>query len=166
MADGMSPAESAEDMSVHESFMRQALELAGQAAQAGEVPVGAVIVKDGIVIGTGRNRTEETRNPFMHAEMNAMQEALDRVGGWRLTGCDMYVTLEPCSMCAGAAVHARLDSIIIGTADPKAGACGSVLDITSEKRLNHQPAIVTGVLRQECSQILKDFFREIRRKKK
>lgn len=166
MTDDMTVTEGQDGSDIREGFMREALVLAGQAAEAGEVPVGAVIVKDGRIIGRGRNRTEETKNPFMHAELNAMQEALKEVGGWRLTDCDMYVTLEPCSMCAGAIVHARLGSVFIGTDDPKAGACGSVLDITSEKKLNHQPVVEKGLLRQECSQILKDFFREIRRRKK
>lgn len=150
----------------HEYFMREALKLAHAAADAGEVPVGAVIVKDGAVIGSGRNRTEETKNPFAHAEMNAMQEALTAVGGWRLADCDMYVTLEPCSMCAGAIVHARLKNVYIGTLDPKTGACGSVMNILADKHLNHQPYVETGILQEECSEILKNFFRQLRRNKK
>lgn len=149
-----------------EYFMREALKLAQAAADAGEVPVGAVIVKDGAVIGRGRNRTEETKNPFAHAEMNAMQEALTAVGGWRLADCDMYVTLEPCSMCAGAIVHARLKNVYIGTSDPKTGACGSVMNILADKHLNHQPYVETGILQEECSEILKNFFRQLRRNKK
>lgn len=149
-----------------EYFMREALELAQAAADAGEVPVGAVIVKDGAVIGCGRNRTEETKNPFAHAEMNAMQEALTAVGGWRLADCDMYVTLEPCSMCAGAIVHARLKNVYIGTSDPKTGACGSVMNILADEHLNHQPYVETGILQEECSEILKNFFRQLRRNKK
>lgn len=149
-----------------EYFMREALKLAQAAADAGEVPVGAVIVKDGAVIGRGRNRTEETKNPFAHAEMNAMQEALTAVGGWRLADCDMYVTLEPCSMCAGAIVHARLKNVYIGTSDPKTGACGSVMNILADEHLNHQPYVETGILQEECSEILKNFFRQLRRNKK
>ncbi len=149
-----------------EYFMREALKLAAAGAGAGEVPVGVVIVKDGVIIGRGRNRTEELKDPLAHAEMNAMKEALAAVGGWRLTGCDMYVTLEPCSMCAGAIVHARLNKVYIGTTDPKTGACGSVMNILADKHLNHQPEVETGILQEECSDILKNFFRQLRRNKK
>lgn len=149
-----------------EYFMREALKLAAAGAGAGEVPVGVVIVKDGVIIGRGRNRTEELKDPLAHAEMNAMKEALAAVGGWRLTGCDMYVTLEPCSMCAGAIVHARLKKVYIGTTDPKTGACGSVMNIPADKHLNHQPEVETGILQEECSDILKNFFRQLRRNKK
>jgi tRNA(adenine34) deaminase len=148
-----------------ESFMREALKLAADGAAAGEVPVGAVVVKDGEIIGRGRNRTEELKNPFAHAEMNAMKEALEASGGWRLTDCEMYVTLEPCAMCAGAVVHARIKKIYIGTQDPKTGACGSVMNILADKHLNHQPETETGILQEECSQLLKNFFRQLRRNK-
>lgn len=147
-----------------ETYMREALRLAEEAAGQEEVPVGAVVVRDGVIIGRGRNRTEERKDPLQHAEMLAIKEALAAAGGWRLIGCDLYVTLEPCAMCAGAAVHSRIRRVIIGTEDPKTGACGSVLDVTGEPRLNHHPEIVRGVLREECSQILKDFFRKRRRK--
>lgn len=146
-------------------FMREALGLAHEAAQAGEVPVGAVVVHDGMVISAARNRTEERKDPLAHAEMLAIQEALCAVGGWRLTDCDMYVTLEPCAMCAGAIVHARIRNLFIGTPDPKTGACGSVMNITADPHLNHHPQVVTGILREECSGILKEFFRQLRRKK-
>jgi len=148
-----------------EDYMRQALDLAVEASEVREVPVGAVIVKDGEIIGRGRNRTFETKNPLAHAEMIAMTEALENIGGWRLVDCDMYVTLEPCSMCAGAIVHSRLRKVYIGTPDSKAGACGSVLDITGEKRLNHQPEIEIGILQPECERILKEFFKKLRGKK-
>ncbi len=151
-------------MQEFEQYMREALRLAEEAAEQGEVPVGAVVVKDGAIIGKGRNRTEERKDPLAHAEMLAMQEALTAVGGWRLVDCDLYVTLEPCAMCAGAIVHCRLRRLVIGTEDPKTGACGSVLDVTGETRLNHQPEVFRGVLREECSRILKNFFRERRRK--
>lgn len=147
-------------------FMREALSLACEAAAAGEVPVGAVIVKDGTIVGKARNRTEERKDPFAHAEMLAMREALSAVGGWRLTDCDMYVTLEPCAMCAGAIVHARIRNLFIGTEDPKTGACGSVMNITAEPHLNHHPYVETGILQEECSQVLKEFFRQLRRNKK
>ncbi len=147
-------------------FMREALKLAAEGACAGEVPVGTVIVREGVIIGRGRNRIEELKDPLSHAEMNAMKEALTAVGGWRLTGCDMYVTLEPCAMCAGAIVHARLKKVYIGTTDPKTGACGSVMNILADKHLNHQPDVETGILQEECSNILKNFFRQLRRNKK
>ncbi len=147
-------------------FMEEALSLAREAAAAGEVPVGAVIVKDGTVIAKARNRTEEKKDPFAHAEVLAMKQALLAVGGWRLTDCDMYVTLEPCAMCAGAIVHARIRNLFIGTEDPKTGACGSVMNITAEPHLNHHPYVETGILGEECSRILKEFFRQLRRNKK
>lgn len=152
------------EMSLHESFMREALKLAAEAGEAAEVPVGAVVVKDGSIIGRGKNTTVAEKNPLRHAEMNAINDALQAAGGWRLTGCDLYVTLEPCSMCAGAIVHSRIRKLIIGAADPKTGACGSVLDITGEHRLNHNPEVITGVLGDECSGILKKFFKKLRRK--
>lgn len=148
----------------YEFFMREALRLAAEAADEGEVPVGAVVVLGDEIIGRGRNSTVRDKNPLSHAEMNAIREALPKVGGWRLVDCELYVTLEPCAMCAGAVVHARLRKLIVGAPDPKTGACGSVLDVTGEKRLNHQPQVIRGVLREECSRILKDFFRELRRK--
>lgn len=154
----------ADELPEDEIYMREALRLAEEAASRGEVPVGAVVVKDGEIIGRGRNRTEERKDPLEHAEILAMKDALPAVGGWRLVGCDLYVTLEPCAMCAGAAVHSRVRRLVIGTEDPKAGACGSVLDVTGEPRLNHHPEVVRGVLREECSNILKDFFRKRRRK--
>ena len=147
-------------------FMNEALKLAADAGSACEDPVGAVVVKDGMIIGRGKNRTEETKNPFAHAEMIAMTEALAAVGGWRLTGCDLYVTLEPCAMCAGAIVHGRIRRVVIGTMDPKTGACGSVMNVLAEEQLNHQPEVAAGVLQEECSGILKEFFRQLRRKKK
>ena len=146
-------------------FMREALSLAHEAAQAGEVPVGAVIVHDGRVISVARNRTEERKDPLAHAEMLAIQEALCAVGGWRLKNCDMYVTLEPCAMCAGAIGHARIRNLFIGAPDPKTGACGSVMNITADPHLNHHPQVVTGILKEECSGILKEFFRQLRRRK-
>ncbi len=149
-------------MSEREYFMREALLLAEEAARNREVPVGAVVVRNGVITGRGRNRTEEKKDPLAHAEMEAMRDAISRRLGFRLTGCEMYVTLEPCAMCAGAIVHARIARLFIGTPDPKAGACGSVMDITGNTRLNHRPEVVTGVLRDECSGILKKFFKELR----
>ena len=153
-----------EQLTKAEYYMREALRLASSAAGRGEVPVGAVIVRDGEIIGRGANRTIALRDPTAHAEMLAVRDALPAAGGWRLTDCDMYVTLEPCAMCAGALIHTRIRSLYIGTPDPKSGACGSLLDITGTPGLNHHPDVYTGILREECSAILKSFFRELRRK--
>lgn len=145
--------------------MREALKEAKKAAQLGEVPIGAVVVKDGIIVGRGHNETETKKDPTAHAEMEAIREAAKTLGGWRLLNCDMYVTAEPCSMCAGAIVWSRIENLYIGTMDPKAGACGSVFNIVQEQKLNHNVKTETGILQDECSQILKDFFRNLRRTK-
>ena len=147
---------------MHEEYMRMALKLAKEAAEAGEVPVGAVIVKDGVVVGEGRNSTESDKDPTCHAEIKAIRQAAERLGGWRLFGCSMYVTAEPCSMCAGAIVLARIDELFIGTTDPKAGACVSLYSIPTDSRLNHRVKLTVGVLQEECSAVLKDFFRKLR----
>ena len=144
--------------------MREALMLAQEAADNVEVPVGAIIVKDGVIIGRGRNRTVDKKNPLAHAEMEAMTDAILKHVGFRLTDCDMYVTLEPCAMCAGAIVHSRIARVFVGTPDPKSGACGSVMDIPGNARLNHHPEVVTGVLQDRCSGILKNFFKDLRSK--
>lgn len=148
-----------------EHFMREALTLAQEAADEGEVPVGAVVVRDGKIIGRGRNRREIGKNALAHAEIEAIDMACRTLGGWRLSGCDLYVTLEPCPMCAGAIINARIDRVIQGSADPKAGSCGSVVDLFSLP-YNHRPVLVCGVLEQECSDILRDFFRSLRCKRK
>ncbi len=144
------------------SFMREALRLADEAAEAGEVPVGALAVHAGRVIGLGRNVREGDRDPLGHAELLALRAAAEALGAWRLTGVTLYVTLEPCAMCAGALVNARVDRVVYGCPDPKAGAAGSVLDVLGEPRLNHHPLVVGGVLAEECSVRLKAFFRERR----
>ncbi|MCI7146840.1 MAG: tRNA adenosine(34) deaminase TadA [Candidatus Fimisoma sp.] len=146
-----------------EKFMKAALKEAEKAAAMGEVPIGAVVVKDGIIIGRGHNKTETAKDPTAHAEMEAIRAASAALGGWRLLGCDMYVTAEPCSMCAGAIVWSRIENLYIGTMDPKAGACGSVFNIVQEDKLNHQVNVTTGILQEECSRLLKDFFRSLRR---
>ncbi len=143
--------------------MKAALKEAEKAAAMGEVPIGAVVVKDGIIIGRGHNKTETAKDPTAHAEMEAIRAASAVLGGWRLLGCDMYVTAEPCSMCAGAIVWSRIENLYIGTMDPKAGACGSVFNIVQEDKLNHQVNVTTGILQEECSRLLKDFFRSLRR---
>ncbi|MEE9391090.1 MAG: tRNA adenosine(34) deaminase TadA [Planctomycetota bacterium] len=146
----------------HDRFMRQALKEAEAALEAGDVPVGAVIVKDGRVIGRGHNQREVLCDPTAHAEMIAITQAAAALESWRLTGATLYVTLEPCSMCAGALVLGRVKQVVFGAADPKAGACGSVLNIVQSRALNHRLDIIPGVLVDECAGILKDFFRQKR----
>ena len=145
--------------------MKEALAEAKKAAAAGEVPVGAVIVKDGEIIGRGHNETETAKDPTAHAEMIAIRQAAKNLGGWRLTGCTMYVTTEPCSMCAGAIVWSRISRLFIGSMDPKSGACGSVFNIPQESRLNHFVEIETGLMQEECSSLMKSFFKELRKRK-
>lgn len=148
-------------MNTDEQYMQLALELAAEAAAEGEVPVGAVIVRDGTVIGTGRNRREKDKNALAHAELEAIDAACRKLGGWRLPECTLYVTLEPCPMCAGAIINARIDRVVQGTADPKAGSCGSVVDLFSLP-YNHKPAVTAGVLEEACKTQLQDFFRQLR----
>ncbi len=145
--------------------MIEALKEAEKAMAKGEVPVGAIVVKDGEIIGRGHNLTASLNDPTAHAEMNAIREATAFLGGWRLTGCNMYVTVEPCPMCAGALVWSRIAKLYIGTMDPKTGACGSIFNIVSCNKLNHKVEIETGVMKQECEGIMKDFFKELRKKK-
>ena len=149
----------------HEAFMAIALEEARAAAQAGDVPVGAVIVRDGQVIARGRNLREVEKNALCHAETVAIPRACQALGGWRLPGCSLYVTLEPCPMCAGAIINARVEQVIFGASDPKAGCCGSVVDLFSLP-FNHHPQVIGGILHQECAGLLKDFFAQRRRPKK
>lgn len=141
-----------------ETFMRVALDLAKQAQDAGEVPVGAVVVRDGIIIGRGFNAPISRHDPSAHAEMLALREAAQQVGNYRLPGCDLYVTLEPCVMCVGAIFHARIARVIFGARDYKTGACGSVVDLPASAQLNHHATVTGGMLAQECGQILSDFF--------
>ncbi|MBQ9393506.1 MAG: nucleoside deaminase [Oscillospiraceae bacterium] len=145
----------------HEKYMAQALELARQAAAAGEVPVGCVIVHHGTVVGRGRNRREEKRSALSHAEMEAIAQANQTLGSWRLEECTLYVTLEPCPMCAGAILNARIGRVYYGARDEAMGACGGVMNLFMES-FPHPPALVGGVLAQECAQVLSDFFRELR----
>lgn len=146
-------------------YMIEALEEAKKAAEEGEVPIGAIIVKDGEIVGRGHNRVENLKDPTEHAEMSAIRMAADTLGGWRLLGCEMYVTAEPCSMCAGAIVWSRIEKLYIGTMDPKAGACGSVFNIPQDSRLNHFTEIETGLMQEECSSIMKNFFKALRKRK-
>ncbi len=143
--------------------MREALEEARQAADIGEVPVGAVIVRNGQVIARAHNTREIEKDPTGHAEMLAIKHAATLLKDWRLIGCTLYVTLEPCFMCAGAIVNARLSTVVFGALDPKAGAAGSLANVLADARLNHRPEVVSGVLSEECGGILKAFFRAARR---
>ena len=140
------------------TFMDLALDEAHAAADAGEVPIGCVIVCDGDLIAQAGNRTLADRDPTAHAEMVAIRRAAEALGNERLADCDLYVTLEPCAMCAGAIVLARVPRVVFGTTDPKAGAAGSVLDVLAEPRLNHRPAVTGGVLAADCAALLRDFF--------
>lgn len=151
-------------MTQDEQFMKLALSLAEEAAAEGEVPVGAVVVRDGEVVGTGRNRRETLRNPLAHAEVEAIDAAARRLGGWRLCGCTLYVTLEPCPMCTGAIINARPERIVFGARDAKAGSCGSVTDLFALP-YNHRPSVTEGVLAEECAAVLSAFFRQLRQKK-
>jgi tRNA(adenine34) deaminase len=141
-----------------ETFMREALALARQAGESGEVPVGAVLVKDGAVVGRGYNRPVSGRDPTAHAEVVALREAASHIGNYRLGDCELFVTLEPCAMCAGAIMHARVKRVVYGATDPKSGACGSVVNLFAEDRLNHHAAVVGGVLSNEAAQLLQEFF--------
>ena len=141
-----------------EIFMRVALELARKAASLGEVPVGAVVVKDGGIVGHGFNAPISRHDPSAHAEMTALRDAAQRLGNYRLVDCELFVTLEPCLMCAGAVMHARITRLVYGASDPKTGACGSVMDVFAERRLNHHTKVTGGVLMEECSAMLSNFF--------
>jgi len=139
-------------------FMRQALDLARQAGAVDEVPVGAIVVRDGEVIGRGFNRPIGGHDPTAHAEITALRDAAQRAGNYRLVDCTLYVTLEPCVMCAGAIMHARIARVVFGARDPKTGACGSVIDLFGEDRLNHHAVVECGVLADECGAMLSSFF--------
>ncbi|HET7731423.1 MAG TPA: tRNA adenosine(34) deaminase TadA [Usitatibacter sp.] len=146
-----------------ERFMREALALAAQAAAAGEVPVGAVVVRDGQVVGRGYNRPITSCDPTAHAEIVALRDAAKAVDNYRLPGCELYVTLEPCAMCVGAMVHARIARIVFGTRDPKTGACGSIVDLPALESFNHHGRFEGGVLAGECGDVLREFFAGKRR---
>ncbi len=145
-------------MTEHEQWMRRALDLARQAAAAGEVPVGAVVVRDGAVIGEGSNRPITTSDPTAHAEIVALRDAARRAGNYRLPGAALYVSVEPCTMCAGALVHARVATLVYGAAEPRAGAVTSTAAVLANPRLNHRVAVVPGVLAGESAALLKSFF--------
>ena len=147
----------------YENYMRQALLLADEAAAEGEVPVGAVIVRGSEIIATGRNRRENERNALCHAEIEAIDNACRALGGWRLIGCTLVVTLEPCPMCTGAIINSRIEKVVYGAADPKAGSCGSVVNLF-DLPYNHRPEVIGGVLADQCANRLSSFFKQLRQK--
>ena len=146
----------------HEKYMREALLLAQSAAEAGEIPVGCVIIdKTGNIIGKGRNTREQTRSALGHAELNAIDEACRTISDWRLDDCTIYITMEPCPMCTGAIINARIPCVVFGMKEERFGSCGSVIDLFSE-RYGHHPAVYSGILEDECAALLKQFFKDIR----
>lgn len=149
---------------IEEKYMKEALKQAKKAAELGEVPIGCVIVYQGKIIGRGYNRRKIDKNTLSHAELIAIRKASKKMGDWRLEECTMYVTLEPCQMCSGAIVQARIPTVVIGCSNPKAGCAGSILNILQEPKFNHQVEIVNGVMEEECSKILTDFFKQLRLK--
>ena len=151
-------------MTQDEIFMREAIKLAEESAAEGEVPVGAVIVRNGEIVGAGRNRRETQKNALCHAEIEAINTACEKLGGWRLWECEMFVTLEPCPMCAGAIINSRIRRVVFGAYDPKAGACGSVTNLF-DMPFNHKPELIGGVLQDECSKLLSEFFLRLRKRK-
>ncbi len=157
---------SREEIREHEKFMREALRQADKAQALQEVPIGCVIVKDGTVIARGYNRRNTEKNTLSHAELNAIRKASRKLGDWRLEGCTMYITLEPCQMCAGALVQSRIDRIVLGAKNPKAGCAGSVLNLLQNTAFNHQVEIVEGILEEECAEQLSSFFQNLREEKK
>lgn len=147
----------------HEDYMQKAIDLAKQAATNGEVPVGAIVVKEGTIIGTGSNAPIANHDPTAHAEILALRAASNTIQNYRLIGCDLYVTLEPCAMCIGAILHARIANVYYGANDPKTGACGSVINLLDQPQINHHTHCHSGILEEPCSQLLRDFFRERRK---
>ena len=152
-------------MDIDEKYMKEAMRQARKAYSLWEVPIGCVIVYEDRIIARGYNRRNTDKNTTSHAEMNAIRKASRKLGDWRLEGCTMYVTLEPCQMCAGAIVQARIDRVVIGCMNPKAGCAGSVLNLLEMEEFNHQVEVVRGVMEQECSQMVSSSFRELRERK-
>ncbi|KRN88475.1 cytosine adenosine deaminase [Ligilactobacillus ceti DSM 22408] len=149
-----------------EAYMREALYEAKRAQVIGEVPIGCVIVLDGEIIGRGHNLREHSQDATMHAEMLAIQEANNKVASWRLVDAQLFVTIEPCPMCSGAIINSRISEVYYGAPDPKAGTVGSLMNLLTDERFNHQAAVESGILKDDCRQIMQDFFRNIRRKRK
>lgn len=153
-------------MNENEKYMREAIRQAKKAYVIGEVPIGCVIVYEDKIIGRGYNRRTIDKNPLAHAELIAIKKASKKMGDWRLEECTMYVTLEPCQMCSGAIVQARMKKVVVGCMNPKAGCAGSILNLLQVEKFNHQVELETGVLEEECSEMMKNFFRELRKTKK
>lgn len=162
----MAPMDRKAKMTTHEKYMREAIRQAQKAYALDEVPIGCVIVCEGKIIARGYNRRNTDKNTLSHAELTAIKKASKKLGDWRLEGCTMYITLEPCQMCAGAIVQARVSEVVIGSMNPKAGCAGSVLNILQMEEFNHQVTVTRDVLKEECSRMLSQFFRELREKKK
>ena len=156
----------ADQEAIDQKYMREAIKQAKKAYALEEVPIGCVIVYDGKIIGRGYNRRTIDKNPLAHAEIQAIRKASRKMGDWRLEDCTLYVTLEPCQMCSGAIVQARIKRVVVGCMNPKAGCAGSILNLLDVKEFNHQVELTTGVLGEECSQMMKAFFKELREKKK
>ena len=154
------------DRKTDEKYMKEALKQAKKAYDLNETPIGCVIVHEGKIIARGYNRRNTDKNTLSHAELNAIKKASKKLGDWRLEGCTMYVTLEPCQMCAGALMQSRIDRVVIGSMNPKAGCAGSVLNLLEMDGFNHKVEVIRGVLQEECSSMLSDFFKELREKKK
>lgn len=148
---------------IDEKFMREAILLAKEAADDDEAPIGAVIVRDGVIVGRGRNRREKDKNALGHAEIEAINDACKMLGGWRLIGCTMYVTLEPCPMCTGAIINSRIERVVFGAYDKKAGSCGSLINLF-DLPYNHKPILSGGFMEEECGSLLSEFFKKLRKK--
>ena len=155
-----------EKLTDQERFMKEAIRQAKKAEALEEVPIGCVIVHEGKIIARGYNRRNTDKNTLSHAELNAIRKASKKLGDWRLEGCTMYVTLEPCQMCSGAIVQARIPRVVVGCMNPKAGCAGSILNLLQVEAFNHQAELTTGILEEECSQMMKSFFKELRKKQK
>ncbi len=155
-----------EQEKIDEKYMREALRQAKKAYRLEETPIGCVIVHEGKIIGRGYNRRNTDKSPLAHAEITAIKKASRKLGDWRLEGCTLYVTLEPCQMCAGAIVQSRVERVVVGCMNPKAGCAGSILNLLDVKEFNHQAELVTGVLKEECIALMTGFFRELRERKK
>ena len=149
----------------HEIYMREAVKEAKKAFELDETPIGAVIVQDGKIIGRGYNRRNSEKNPLCHAEIIAINEAAKYIGDWRIENCTIYITVEPCPMCAGAIVQARIPTVVFGAENVKAGCCGSVLNLMQQEKLNHRAEVISDVLRDECSSLMKEFFKNMRKKR-
>ncbi|OYD06303.1 tRNA adenosine(34) deaminase TadA [Paludifilum halophilum] len=150
----------------HDIWMKKAVEEAKKAEKIGEVPIGAVIVRDEEILGKGHNLREHQQDPTAHAEVVAIRDAAQKVGSWRLSGCRLYVTLEPCPMCSGAILLSRIDTLVYGAYDPKGGCAGTLMNLLVDERFNHRVEVVDGIAEAECARLLKDFFRSLRRRSK